>query len=84
VSNYPVEVTIAKIDDKMIVDPSLEEEMATDVQITIAVDKDDNICAMQKSKPGIFTPNDVTEAVRVARMKAKEMRETVLKGIINE
>lgn len=84
VANYPVEVTMAKIDDKMIVDSSLEEEMATDVQITIAVDKDDKICAIQKSKSGTFTLNDVLEATKIARMKAKEFREKTLKAIINE
>ncbi len=81
--NYPVEVTIAKIGDKMIVDPSLEEEMATDVQITIAIDKDDKVCAMQKSKPGTFTLNEIAEAVKTATTKAREIREKILKAIID-
>lgn len=84
VVNHPVEVTIVKIDNKLMVDPSLDEEMAVDAQITIAVDKDDKVCAMQKSKPGTFTLDEVMEAVRTAQLKAKEIREKVLVGIINE
>lgn len=84
VRNYPVEITMAKIDEKLIVDPSLEEEIATDAQITIAIDKDDKICAIQKSKPGTFTFDEVVEAARIARTKAREIRENILKGIIDE
>lgn len=82
VTNYPVEVTMVKINDKLIVDPSLEEELASDTQITIAIDKDDKICAMQKSRIGTLTPADITEAVKTAKIKAKELREKFLKGII--
>ena len=82
VINQPVEVTMVKIDNKLMVDPSLEEEMAADAQITIAIDKGDRICAMQKSKPGTLTPDEVLEAVKTAKIKAKEMRDGVLKGII--
>jgi len=84
VVNYPVEITAVKIDNKLIVDPSLDEEAAADAQITIAVDKDDNICAMQKSRPGTLTPDEVMEAVRTAQLKAKEIREKALAGFINE
>ena len=84
VINYPVEVTLEKTDDKLIVDASLEEEMNTDARITIAIDKDDRICAIQKSKPGTFSVTEIIEAAKIATVKAKMLRDTMLQGIINE
>ena len=84
IQNYPIEVTIAKIDDKLIVDPSLEEEDVIDAQITIAIGKNDEICAIQKSKPGAFTVNEISKAVTLATKKAKELREKFLEGVKNE
>jgi exosome complex component RRP42 len=82
--NHVVEVTMGKIGDKLVVDPSLEEESAIDAQITIAVDDKGNICATQKSKTGIFRPEEVIEAVKIAQNKAAELREKVLGGSSNE
>ncbi len=82
--NRPVEVTAVKINNKLMVDPSLDEEAAADTQITIAVDQDDHVCAMQKSKPGTFTSDEVMSAVKNAQLKAKELREKALAGITHE
>jgi len=79
--NFPVEVTVAKIGEKLIVDPSLEEEGMIDARITIAVGKDDEICAIQKSGPGTLSLEDVYKAVDTAKDKAKEIRENVLGGV---
>jgi exosome complex component RRP42 len=84
VKNYPVEVTIIKINDKMIVDPSLDEEKAMDAQITIAIDKDNNVCAIQKSNIGTFNVEEILEATRIAIAKSTEIRETILKEVLNE
>lgn len=78
--NHVFEVTMAKIGDKLLVDPSLEEELAIDAQITIAVDDKGIICATQKSKIGIFTVKEIVEAVKIAKLKAAELREKVLGG----
>ncbi|UCE15959.1 MAG: exosome complex protein Rrp42 [Candidatus Bathyarchaeota archaeon] len=80
VKNHPVAVTLAKINDKLIVDPWLEEEQVMDARITITTDKDGNICAMQKSGYGYFTMQQVLEAVKIAKEKAEELRKLVVKG----
>ncbi|MDQ1278925.1 MAG: exosome complex component, partial [Thermoproteota archaeon] len=84
IQNYPVEVTMAKIENKMVVDPSLEEEGVTEAQITIAVGQNDEICAIQKSKPGSLTQAEVLEAANTARKKAREIREKILEGMKSE
>ncbi len=70
----PITVTFAKINDKLLVDPWLEEEQVMDSRLSVAIDDDGNICAMQKGGGGYFTQEQVLEAVRMAREKAEEIR----------
>jgi len=80
--NYPVEISIGKIDGKMIVDPTLEEEAVVDALITIAIGKEGEICAMQKRKAGIFSVEDILLAITIAQKKAEEIRENILGELI--
>jgi len=80
VKNYPIAVTFAKINDKLIVDPWLEEEQVMDARITITTDKDGKICAMQKGGYGHFTTQQVLEAAKIAKEKAEELRKLVVKS----
>ncbi|MEM2272990.1 MAG: RNA-binding protein, partial [Candidatus Bathyarchaeia archaeon] len=75
--NYPIAVTFANVGDKMIVDPWLEEEEIMSARLTITLDKDDKICAIQKGEHGALTPQQILEAVHIAREKAKELRKLV-------
>ena len=72
---HPITVTCAKIDDKIVVDPWLEEEQVMDSRLSIAIDDDDKICAMQKGGTGYFTPERVMEVAKIAKEKAGELRE---------
>lgn len=80
VKNYPIAVTFAKINDKLIVDPWLEEEQVMDARITITTDKDGKICAVQKGGYGHFTTQQILEAAKIAKEKAEELRKLVVKG----
>jgi exosome complex component RRP42 len=71
---HPVTVTFAKINDKLIVDPWLEEEQVMDARLSIAIDDDGNICAMQKGGSGHFSPQQALEATQIAKEKAEEIR----------
>jgi exosome complex component RRP42 len=74
IKQHPITVTCAKIGDKLVVDPLLEEEEAMDARISMAIDDDFNICAIQKGENGFFEPNQVLEAAKIAKDKAKELR----------
>lgn len=74
VKNHPITVTFAKISDKLVVDPQLEEEQVMDARISMAIDDDGNICAIQKGGSGYFTEKEVLEVAKVAREKAAEIR----------
>jgi exosome complex component RRP42 len=74
VIKHPVTVTFAKINDKLVVDPWLEEEQVMDARFSIAIDDDGNICAVQKGGSGYFTSQQVLEAAGIAKDKAEEIR----------
>ncbi len=74
VMNRPVAVTVAKIDEKLIVDPCLDEERVMDTRLTITTDGDGNIRAMQKGGIGYFTREELEQAYDIAREKASELR----------
>jgi exosome complex component RRP42 len=76
---YPVAVTFAKIADKLIVDPWLEEEQVMEARLTMTLDQDGNICAMQKGGYGTFSTQQILEARNIAQQKAVEMRKLVVK-----
>ncbi len=77
IKKHPITVTCAKIGDKLVVDPWLEEEQVMDARISIAFDDDSNICAIQKGGSGYFEPKQVLEAARMAKDKADEIRKTL-------
>jgi exosome complex component RRP42 len=72
--SHPITVTLAKISDKLIVDPWIEEEQVMDARLTLAINDEGNICAMQKGGAGFFTPQKILEAARIAQEKAAELR----------
>ncbi len=77
IKDHPITITVGKIADKLILDPALEEEQVMDARLSMAVNKEGNICAIQKGLSGFFTPQQLIEASKLAREKAAEIRKTV-------
>jgi len=73
IRRHPITVTFAKINDKLVVDPWLEEEQVMDARLSMAIDDDGNICAIQKGGSGYFAPEQVLEVAKIAREKAEEL-----------
>ena len=74
IKKHPITVTFAKINDKLVIDPWLEEEQVMEARISIATEDNGNICAIQKGGSGYFTPKQVLEAAKIAKEKAQEIR----------
>jgi len=72
--SHPITVTIGKIGDKLIVDSGAEEENVMDARLTMAINNEGNICAIQKGLAGYFTPQQIIDASKLAREKATELR----------
>jgi len=74
IQKRPVAVTVAKINNKLIIDPCLDEEGVMDARITIATIKDGSICAMQKGGIGCFLREELEQAYELARAEGAELR----------
>jgi exosome complex component RRP42 len=74
IRRHPITVTFAKINDKLVVDPWREEEQVMDSRLSMAIDDDGNICAIQKGGSGYFSPKQVLEAAKIAKEKAEAIR----------
>lgn len=79
--NRPVATTFAKIDNTMVVDPSIEEEQVMTARLTVTVEKDNNVCAMQKGGLGTITVDEAKRAVRIAIEKSGENRARIMQAV---
>lgn len=69
----PVEVTVVKIGNSLIVDPSTEEEEFLDARLTVALSGDGKISALQKGGDAPISVEDVDEMIKLAEKKAAEL-----------
>ncbi len=70
----PVMVTVSKINGKLMVDPSLDEENVAYARISISTTEDGSICAIQKGGTGYFSREEIEQAYELARAKGDELR----------
>ena len=80
VERTPVSVTMARIGEKMVVDPNTEEEAFMDMRITITTDDDGNVCASQKGEASTISPSQVLEAVDMSIKLGKDIRAQILEA----
>jgi exosome complex component RRP42 len=76
----PIAVTVCKIGDSLIVDPTFDEEEVKDGRITITVDENGNLNAIQKRGPVGFTVDEIKKCINIASEKAAEIRAIALAG----
>lgn len=77
---HPVAVTVCKIGDSLIVDPTYDEEEVKDGRITVTVDENGNLNAIQKRGPVGFTVDEIKKCINIASEKAAEIRAIALAG----
>ena len=74
VMHQPISVTAVKIDGKLLVDPTHDEERVADARLTVATNETGNLCAMQKGLNGSFTLDEVLRVVDLSRSIGAEVR----------
>ena len=77
VGSTPVSVTMARIGDRLVVDPSAEEEASMEMRITITTDDEGNICASQKGEASTISPAQVLEAADMSIRIGRQIREQI-------
>jgi len=77
----PVSVTMAVIDDTIVVDPNLEEEMIMSARLTLVTKDNGDICAGQKGCPGGLKAEQIRFAVDYAVKKGEEIRQIIKRSV---
>jgi exosome complex component RRP42 len=80
IQTVPIAVTMAKIGDYLLVDPTSEEEAVMEARITLVSDDRGNICAGQKGLPGSLSVDQVIFAASTAKLKGEQIRSVVKQG----
>jgi len=73
----PINITVSKVGDKYLLDPTLEEEHILDSKLAVAVRDDDKICSLQKQGSKELEMKDVEKMVEIAIKKSKEIRKLI-------
>jgi len=73
----PVSVTVLKIGDNFIVDPTTEEEKVYDARLTVATTEKDELCAIQKGGEEPLTVEEIQLMTDLAVEKTKELRKAL-------
>jgi len=66
--------TFAKIGGELLIDPSLEEEEIMGARLSVGMNQDGSICAMQKGGAQSFNREEILKAVSIAKVKTAELR----------
>ncbi len=74
VMHQPISITAVKIDGKILVDPTHDEERVADARLTVATIETGNLCAMQKGLNGAFTMEEVFKVVEISKRIGAEIR----------
>jgi exosome complex component RRP42 len=74
VKTLPVSVTMARIGDYIIVDPTKDEEACMDARITITTNSAGNICALQKGGEDGFTVDQLLKCSEMALSVGTKIR----------
>ena len=78
-TKLPIAVTVLKIGNYLLVDPTLEEQKILDARLTITTTEEGNICALQKGGDSPLTAEEIVKMIDIALEKAAELRKLVKK-----
>jgi exosome complex component RRP42 len=71
----PLAVTIVKIGENFIIDPTADEEEVLDARLTVTLDEEGNVCTIQKAGPIGLSLEEIKKALNLAQKKASEIRQ---------
>ncbi len=74
--NIPISFTFEKIEDKIIIDPTENEEYASDARFSIGL-VNDTIVSCQKSKGGVFSEDEIFTMIDLSVKKYKEFSKKI-------
>ena len=73
----PIAITVIRIGDAFIVDPTELEEQALDARLTVTTIDDDRLCSIQKGGAGTLSIEEIEKMVDLAVHKSREIRKLI-------
>ena len=73
----PINITVAKIGNALLIDPSFEEEKVVESKVSVGVRDDDKICAIQKQGSREISFEEIDKILDLALEKSREIRKLV-------
>ncbi|MDI6807082.1 MAG: exosome complex protein Rrp42 [Candidatus Aenigmarchaeota archaeon] len=70
----PITITVCKVGNNFLLDPSYEEEEIVETKLSFGIRDDDKICAIQKYGSKELEFSDIEAALDLAVVKSKELR----------
>lgn len=81
VSSIPLPITIVKIGDVLLIDPTYDELQVAEARLTVTTEENGTICSLQKGGDGPLTIDEVSKMLDIAADKAKELRAILVKAL---
>ena len=79
INKYVATVTVYKIGNALVVDPTAEEEAIASASLSISVSEDNYIVGMQKRGLGFLTEKEIEQIIEISLSKGKELIEIIKK-----
>jgi exosome complex component RRP42 len=77
-------LTFGKIDNSIILDPSLDEERCLTSRFTVAMTEDGMVCSLQKGEAGTFTKDEIFKMLDIAKEKIPELISTLKEQVTGD
>jgi len=72
-NKVPVGITILKVGGVLVIDPTSQEEEASEARLTVTTMENGTICALQKGGDAPLTAGEVDKMIEIATVKSKEI-----------
>ncbi len=74
IEHKPVSCTSVKIGNAIMLDPCLDEETVADARLTVSMDENGDIRAMQKGLNGSFTLDEIKSIIKTSKKQGDKIR----------
>jgi exosome complex component RRP42 len=76
-AHKPIAITMHKVGDQFILDPTFEEEHMVEARFTVTTKDDGNLCAIQKGGSHSLSLDEIYKAFDISIKKGKELRKLI-------
>lgn len=81
ITKMPISNTFIKVGSDILLDPTFEEERVADARLTVTVEDNNMICAMQKALSGSWSAEEVSRCIETAQRRAPETRQKIVEAL---